>query len=109
MGRFGHMMTQTITVATGTTLDDFGEVATFGTQTTQKAHVEGITRGIFDVDGHRIEASNLIITETEIDPDARIWLPWDDTTDNTIAKRIVKTDRVRAHRDGYTIFEYAVR
>ena len=86
-------MPDTITLAdrTGVT----GGTPSYGSQYTAPARVEASDKKIIGTDGNELQAEHAIATETEIKTTQRIWLPGDDTTDNTEARRALKVKNAR--------------
>jgi len=86
-------MTDTITLAdrTGAT----GGTPSFGAQYAAAARVEASDKKILGTDGNELQAEHAIVTETEIKTTTRIWLPGDDTADNTAARRALRIKHAR--------------
>jgi hypothetical protein len=87
-------LAQTIYVAAPSTVDSYGQV-TYGSPVAVKARVElqrstengGRGGSLSTSDGEESASSTLVITETEIKPESRIWLPGDNQADPTLARR----------------------
>ena len=85
-------LAQTIYVAAPSTVDSYGQV-TYATPVAVKARVE-LQRStesgggsLSTSDGEESASSTLVITETEIKPESRVWLPGDNQADPTLARR----------------------
>lgn len=86
MGRFTHLLTDTVTIAAETGRSSYGD-PTFGSQTTIAARVEAVDKLVIGPDGNELRAQHAVASEDEIKTTDRMWLPGDDTADTTAARR----------------------
>jgi hypothetical protein len=108
-------LAQTIYVAAPSTVDSYGQV-TYATPVAVKARVElqrstesgGRGGAIDNQDGEQSASSTLVITETEIKPESRIWLPGDNQADPTLARRPLSVLRLPDERGNLDHYETRV-
>lgn len=107
MGRFTHLLTDTVTYASPSTVSAMGDV-TYGTQATAAARVEYDYRIVDAGDGKKLELTHTIVTETAIPKGARVWLPGD-SIGSTAAAKIVVFQSLASVPDGSdTLYELSV-
>jgi hypothetical protein len=101
MGRLAHLLTDTVTIASETGRSNTGD-PTFGAQSTIAARVEEIDQIVLLFDGNEARATHSVASEDEIKRTDRLWLPGDNTSDNTKARRAltVKHSRFPGETDG---------
>lgn len=93
----------TITVASRTGADSYG-MATYGSQVSVPARVEN--RLTLALGGNpNLNSEHVIVTTTLINPDDRIWLPGDNTSDSTQARRPLKINNASTRDGGYVVYE----
>lgn len=73
-------MTATIYVAAASSTRDSSGQPTWGTPAARSASVEREVKIIPGVGGEELRTSHIILTNTAIGPNDRIWLPGDSTT-----------------------------
>lgn len=88
MSRMSHLLTQTVTYATWSTVNNSGD-PTFGSQSTAPARVEFKLVKIKNAQGVEVDAQAKVTTEVNIPRKARVWLPGDDTSKGNEARKIV--------------------
>ena len=88
MGHVDHLLTDEITLARRT--GNSGGNPTFGAQITGKARVEDVNTLMVAQDSNEKRVTTMFVTDTEVFYTDRIWLPGDNTSDNSAAKRAVK-------------------
>jgi hypothetical protein len=108
-------LAQTIYVAAPSTVDNYGQ-ATYATPVAVKARVElqrstesgGRGGSLSTSDGDESASSTLVITEAEIKPESRIWLPGDNQADPTLARRPLSVLRLPDERGNVDHYETRV-
>lgn len=104
MGRATHLLTQSIVYVPVTGRTRTGD-PTFGAQVTLNARIEFGTQLIRDDQGTEIDCEAVIITETQIPRDARVWLVGTDTVGDTEDARAVEAQKSAQTPGGYSLFE----
>jgi hypothetical protein len=99
-----HLLTDTVTYAPVSGRTNGGQ-ATYGSQVSLPARVEERSVKVTDVDGVERVGSHVVVTETELPLNARVWLPDDDTADNNTARRIIGRRKARIPQTGYELHE----
>jgi hypothetical protein len=94
MGRVTHLLTDTITVAHETSRDGSGDPS-YGSQITMAARVEEIDGIAFGVKKNEATVRHKVAVEEELVITDRIWLPWDNPADDTVAKKPVSVTHAR--------------
>lgn len=86
MSQLSHLLTQTITVAPVTGVGNSGD-PTYGAQVTKKARVQSGLKIVASGTESERQATHTIYLEESVGLNDRIWLPGDNTADNTEARR----------------------
>lgn len=103
MGRWAHLMTDTVTVAPRTGFGAGGSTdSTYGAQTTVAARVEQKTQLVRTPEGNELQSNTVVASETEIASTSKLWLPGDDTGGQH--RRIVATSKASIP-GGATLYE----
>lgn len=92
MSRFGHLLTDTVTVAAESGVNGFCK-SSYAAQSEVPSRVEEDHKIIMSSDGTQIAVSHVISSEVSIPLRARMWLPDDDTSDDNDAKIVVFIER----------------
>ena len=107
MGRFTHLLTDTVTIAAQSGRSTQGD-PTYGSQSEVTTRVEYDFKIVTTSDGKHRELTHVIYTEAEIPVGARIWLPDDDTGDDGVAKLAVTRDNASTPDALDTLYETRV-
>ena len=95
MSRFGHLLTDTVTLALQTG-QSAGGTPTYGAQSTVKARVEDGTEIVLDQEGQERRAKHAVCIEDVFAVEAllaaRFWLPGDDTGSDNASRRAIAVD-----------------
>lgn len=97
-------MHQTVTFATKATVDGYGD-PTFSAQTAISARVESKRDILRGTDGTEIESNHVVFSATQIPLDARVWLPGDNTADDSAARRVVDSRAIPSLRNTQVLYE----
>lgn len=105
-------LAETIYVAAPSTVDNYGQT-TYAAPVAVKARVEHLVSTISGgrgaaaevTDGEQSASSMLIITESEIKPESRVWLPGDNQADATLARRPLSVLRLPDERGNVDHYE----
>lgn len=105
-------LAETIYVASPSTVDTYGQIA-YGAPVAVKARVEfkrsvesGGRGGVLEArEGEQAGTSTFVITESAITITDRIWLPGDDQTDATLARRPLAVLRLPNERGAVDHYE----
>jgi len=84
-------LTSTITVATQSGVDSYGD-PTFATAATMSARVETKQRIIVGTNGDEYQSNHVVCTASAIPLNARVWLPGDTTSDANQARRPIMVE-----------------
>lgn len=107
MGRFTHLLPDTITYAPPSGVSTQGD-ATYGAQVELPARVEYDYKIVAVGDGKHRELTHWIGTETEIPLGSRVWLPGDNIGDNGVAKIATTQDSASTPDAADTLYETRV-
>jgi hypothetical protein len=99
-----RLLTDTITVSTRTGLSGSGDPL-WSASTTLSARVERVDKLVVDATGTEVRAQHRIATTTELDREARVWLPGDDTGDADAARRPILVTKASTPSAGTTLWE----
>jgi hypothetical protein len=104
MGRMTHLLTDTVTVASESGVNGYGD-PTFGAQSTIACRVEEVDTIVIGTDHNEYRAVARIATEDEVFLTDRFWLPGDSTGDDDAARRplTVKHSRFPGETEGLYI------
>ncbi len=80
------LLNETINVATPSTRGNDGSI-TYNAAASRSAYVERKDGEVMSVTGEMLKASHWIVVEASVGMSDRIWLPGDDETDATLARR----------------------
>lgn len=105
MGRAGHLMIHTITLKSQAGKSSHGD-PTYGGQTSISGRVEHKLQRIITPEGNAVNSEHMVISESEIKVTDRVWLPGDDTTDATEARRPIWVGKAET-TDGYILYQAA--
>jgi hypothetical protein len=107
MGRWEHILTDTVTVAavTGIAAGAPAGDLSFGAQTTMPGRVEHKVKTLVGPDGNEVQADHVIVTESEITRGSKVWVPGDDTADANAGRRVIATQKASTPGGGDTLFE----
>lgn len=97
-------LAETIYVAAPSTVDNYGQT-TYSTPVAVKARVEYLVSTESAQTGEESASSMLIITEGEIKPESRVWLPGDNQADATLARRPLSVLRLPDERGNVDHYE----
>lgn len=97
-------LAETIYVASPSTVDTYGQIA-YGAPVAVKARVEYRPKVGSNTDGEERESDTFVITESAITITDRIWLPGDDQTDATLARRPLAVLRLPDERGAVDHYE----
>lgn len=97
-------LAETIYVAAPSTVDNYGQT-TYATPVAVKARVEHLVSTESAQTGEESASSMLIITEGEIKPESRVWLPGDNQADATLARRPLSVLRLPDERGNVDHYE----
>jgi hypothetical protein len=86
-------LNDTITVAAQSSLSSYGD-ASFGAQSTLLGRAEEFEGLVELPNGTEQKVRWVVYSQTEIAVTSRVWLPGDNTADNTAARRPVFTERI---------------
>jgi|TARA_R100000049_G_C1921552_1_gene66729 hypothetical protein len=100
----GHLLTDTISIAAPSGVNDDGEL-TYATATTAQAKVQE-KRDVASMGaGLDIETNHVIITKAAITKKHRIWLPGDSTSDATLARTPQVLEKANGIGSGETVYK----
>lgn len=89
--RITSWLVDTITIAAPSGVSNYGD-PTFGAQSTLSARVEKKESIVLDINGNERRVAWQVASLTAIALNSRVWLPGDDTADNTEARRPVSIE-----------------
>jgi hypothetical protein len=100
------LLTQTLYYKEESSVDNAGD-PTFGTLQNMKCRAEREVREILDRDGNTLVGSWVVATLYEVPRNAQVWLPGDNTSDATAARR--RLGAVSAQTpDGFELWETVI-
>ncbi len=93
-----------VTFAEPSGITEFGD-PTFTSKQVIAARVEEGSFLTIDEDNNELQATHKIATLIRIPEGSRIWFDGDDTTDNTVAKRVIRCSTAQTKRGTTRLFE----
>jgi len=98
-----HLLTQEVTVKTESGRSLSGAIS-FSSPEIKKARIERKAKLVLDANGGQRQTSHVIVTETQIPMESRVWLPGDDTAVSNDARTVVMLEEAETPA-GYTIYQ----
>ena len=99
---FRARMLDTITYAAPNGVGAAGDL-TFGSTATTAARIDYKASIVTAPNGEQVACSTIIVTEIEIVPDSRVWMPGVSATAN-LAKRVIATEHAKTLDGSYELY-----